>query len=223
VTRGTDATAIFGYASHESCPVQELLTVSPTATTHFEAWGRGLYSVAAEDGRRDLCGFGLIFAVADISHQWLAWYAFADKNSAFAAALSQDLKVVGEGAQRSSHFATQIPVTAEGLCGPVQACRRTRDYSGRVTGTPTYLEWRKYLSGGDEINLSLFILGDQSERGGTSTIVARVNLYLRRTADIPAYQEPSLGFIRFLFSEPFDDPARHVDVQSRLRALCTEQ
>ena len=203
---------------------------NPAPETHFEAWGQAVYRMKSNDPKAVVrSGIIVLFAIADINHQWLGWYKYswASMPGVIFPVAAVDLvllrsahEVLAEGSAFPSHFVTNKPITVEELCGPV-LYERGRSARGGNVGDPrrALLLRGHHQMRSDTMDLSLTINSTHAETGH---VLTSLDLYMKRKQrqDLNDHDNFREGFVEYVMSEPFGhNPIAGLNVARRLHAF----
>jgi hypothetical protein len=196
------------------------VSVGPEPETHFEAWGQAIYQMIPPQGSVQPSTTIVLFAISEVSRRWLGWYTYESDRAIDAALLHYAHELLGERSKFPSHFVARKPITVEELAGPIMHSR-----GGRPAGTPiglgagfqrAWASWGRHGSDVERIEVDLTI---EHFYRAKRHVLNHVHLYIRPHGQHALPNEPGIGFVTFLFAEPFDYPTKHINVRRRLQTL----
>jgi hypothetical protein len=163
----------------------------------------------------------VLFAVSDDKQRWLGWYYFAGQSTIdeliMAHPKQANHKVLGFGSAGANRLRTKVPMTVEELAGPILWSQRGKWQAPRMSGKGFR---RASMSrpvpdqAGRPIRLHIALRHD------TGHVPFDVKTS-KVSNSVPTIREDhfEIGFVNFLFSEPFAYPVDRRDDEQRLRFI----
>jgi hypothetical protein len=159
----------------------------------------------------------VLFAISEVSRRWLGWYSYGSDGAVDAALLHYANEVVGERSKFPSHFVARKPITVEEFAGPIMRSRGGRPGGGLGFGLQR--AWAIWGRHGPDIGAVEVDLTVEHFYRAKRHVLNHIHLYIRPKGQHALPNEPGLGFITFLFAEPFDYPTKHINVRQRLKTF----
>ena len=192
----------------------------PAPGREFEVWGQAVWRFLRPRGatsglHKDPHATIVLFAISDISRQWLGWYQFSTDHAPDAQVLGYVTEQSAVKSARSSRLTTSKPMTVEELLGPILHARGGNPKPGSNPISKAVAELLP-SSTSAELGISIRIAQFEREHKPTPLLLYFQTGVIRRDPSFLVSKFGS-GFVHFIMSEPFSYPVRHLNVTRRLK------